>query len=235
MTRTFLWLHKWLGICMGVVVFIWVVSGVVMILPRGAVPQAKTPQPDWSSAVLSPAQAAALVAATGDTAGIQNISLVRLRNRPVFLAEMRGGRRHLHDAATGTPIEVTAALAESIAVEGLRAPKPVTRVERLEKPDWRYAGRVPAYRVEFADPKRTVAYVTERDGGLQLGDRGIRIRAVITGLHTFQPLSLLGGNTSRLAALHLTSAVAVLLVLTGYYLVLPKRWRRRRPKSVLRG
>jgi len=230
-TRTFLWLHKWLGICIGVVVFVWVVSGVVLILPRRAVPRAPAAAMDWSQASLSPGQIAALVAATGDSGEIQDLSLIRLRNRPVFLAEIRKGRRHLLDAATGAPIEITAQLAESIAVEGLRTPAPVTGVERLTRHDWRYSGALPAYRVVFDDARRTVAYVIERDGNLVLGDRGIRIRAVIAGLHTFQPLRLLTGNTSRVFSLYLTSVVAVLLVLTGYYLVLPKKWRRRRPRA----
>jgi uncharacterized iron-regulated membrane protein len=225
--------HKWMGVTVGVIFLLWVVSGIVMILPPLPAPRGGPPAvANYSGSTLSPAQAVALVAGReADSGAVTSLVLLRLGNRSAYQITVKGGRSYLIDAGSGERVIITAELARGIAEENLGGDVPVRGVEELSHHDFRYpAGSLPVYRVLFADPRETVAYVATRDGSVRLSDWRHRVRATIGGLHTFQPVELLTGSDSlRVTLLHLASLISIALIATGYYMSLPKRRGAARP------
>jgi uncharacterized iron-regulated membrane protein len=231
MTRLFLQVHKWVGIALGVLVFIWLASGVVMVLPMKLVSRApRLAEVDVNQVALSPSAAAALLPSReGDSSGVRDWALLMIGGEAYYRLVARSGTSYLINAATGTRLVIDQAQAEAIALRGLPAPLPVAQVTEVKARSLGYPnGPIPAWRVEFGDPRHTVAYVGQRDGSVGYSTGMHRVRYFIAQLHTFDQLKTLGlSRGMQHGVLAVTSAVAILLVFTGYYLVLPRRWRRR--------
>lgn len=231
MTRLFLSVHKWVGIALGVLLFIWLASGVVMVLPMKLI--AKNARPGdvaVSGVTLSPAAAAQLVRTRdGDTSAVKDWSLEILGDQAYYRIVTAAKGNFLINGTTGARLEVNKAVAETLATARLPKPLPVASVTEVKKFSLGYPnGPLPAWRVEFADGAHTVAYVGKRDGSVGLSTGLHRVRYFIAQMHTFDQIRTLGlSRAAQHVVLALTSAVAVLLVITGYYLVLPRRWRRR--------
>jgi len=230
MRGLFLKIHKWIGICVGIVLFTWVVSGIVMILPGRPIVASRFNSPgDLTVASISPAAAADLV--PGDSGAARKVRLVGINGRPFYEVSIQGGERSLLDASSGAVLTITAQVAESLARMAVGAGEAkVGSVDEIGEPSWGYSGGpLPVFRVAFEDHQRTVAYVSMRDGSVQADSRLLRVRSRIQQLHAFEPIEILTERpVLRQAALHVASAVGLCLVLTGYYLALPKGWRRRR-------
>ena len=230
LTRWVLKIHKWIGMCLGVVVFAWLVSGIVMILPLRARGGARPPAARFDLATLSPAEALRL-AANGeqDTPRVTRLSITPVLDRTYYFLEFQGGRNQLVDVQTGSTLVITPELAEEIArrLSGVTA---AARIDTVTQHSMGYmSGPVPAYRVAFADEEGSTAYVSLKDGSARYTNQRLRIRFFVSGLHTFDQLKLLEKtSTLKKPLLHLTSSIGIGLILTGYYLVLPKRWRSKR-------
>ncbi|HSB55711.1 MAG TPA: PepSY domain-containing protein [Gemmatimonadales bacterium] len=232
MTRTMLWIHKWIGITLGVLVFIWLASGIIMELPfTPPVPDAAAGRFEPATAVISPAQAVALVATREqDTAAVRRVDVVLVAGQAYYDVQVRGGRDYLIDVRTGERLQMSPAVAEATARRGLPDGVPLVSVRQVSDHSlYEYpGGPLPAYRVEFGDPRHTIAYVSARDGSVRHTTRWIRLRYFISDMHTFQQLeTLTGSKLVSHGSITGTSAIAILLVLTGYYLVLPRRWQRK--------
>lgn len=231
MTRAFLTLHKWIGISVGVFLFVWLVSGIVMILPMQRLAPAQGPgNVDLTTLTLAPAEALALVRSReGDTARVFNYSLVVIGGEAYYRIQMKGGANHLISATTGERLVIGPERAETLARAGLSSSAPVTSVTEVKAHSLGYAnGPLPAWRVEFGDGRKTVAWVGARDGSVSHDTRLRRVRSFVAQMHTFDQLrTLTGSKLLARGSLGTLSAITILLVLTGYYLALPKRWRRR--------
>lgn len=231
MTRLFLSVHKWVGIALGVLLFIWLVSGIVMIWPMKLIaPPVANRLTDVRDVTLSPAQAGALVATReGDTAALREFTLVIINGQAHYRLALKSGKYYLLNASTGERLTVDRDQAAAMALAGLPAPLPVAGVEEVRRHNFAYPrGPLPVWRVNFGDPKHTVAWVAPPDGSIAYSTGGHRVRYFIAALHTFDQIKTMGfSKATQHWVLGLTSAVAVLLVFTGYYLVLPRQWRRR--------
>jgi len=233
MMRPFLTIHRWLGICLGLILFTWIVSGIVMILPGQPVvpPQFNSPG-GLASATLAPAAAGALI--PGDASTPRTVRLVGIGGRPFYRVKLEGGERFLLDASSGTILTITPQVAESLARMAVGAgEETVVSVQEIRgEPRGDVSGPLYAFRVSFEDPRRTVARVSLSDGSVAAETRLQRFRMGISGLHTFQPIGRLTDRPFvRRGALHISGAVGILLVLSGYYLALPMRWRRRQTEN----
>lgn len=232
MTRLLLKVHKWIGICLGILLFTWLVSGMAMILPmRLLVPPGFNAVADIGTVPLAPATAAAM--APGDSAAPRTVRLVGVGGRPFYQVSVKGQGSALLDATTGALFTVTPQVAESLArlAIGARDAR-VASVEELREHRLDYSsGPLPAYRIAFDDARGSRAYVSPRDGSVRADSRGWRIRTGLARLHTFEPIEFLSDSKDlRDAALHTTSVIGLCLVFTGYYLALPGRWRRRQDR-----
>jgi len=233
LTRWILKIHKWIGICLGVIVFVWLVSGIVMILPRTRRPGVRLQPPRFHAATVSPAEAIQLVTGRDqDTAAVTKLTVTSVLDRTYYSLEVAGGRRHLVDVETGTMLVITPEVAEEIARRTSGVTAAVADIETVTQHSMGYLnGSLPAFRVDFADGEGSTVFVSPLDGSAQYTNHRLRIRSFVSGLHTFDQLTLLQSTGPlKKPLLHLTSMIGIGLILTGYYLVLPKRWRmKRRP------
>lgn len=225
---TFRRIHKWIGISIGLILLVWLVSGIWIVLPTSYQQNWENGFSQWPAAVIAPAEAVA-VASGNEPEGVRNINMWAVAGRLFYRVSLKGRPVQLVDATTGQLVRITPDLAEQIARYVFVIPEaPVDTVERVDSYSMRYAaGPLPAMRVVFADDNETVVYVGEADGSVRGGGISHRIRSVVAGLHTFYPLRVLVSAKGEKGALVLAGLITIAGVLTGYWLALPGRWRRR--------
>jgi hypothetical protein len=230
------WWHKWIGIAIGLVLVLWVVSGIAMMAPLSpAVWGADIPEPplDLAGVTITPNQAAAIAGQhrsdTDSPAALRTIVLRPLLGAAVYLVTHADAAPVLVDAGSGEVIAITADRAREIASRAVAGRTPIS-ADRITKAPIGYGGRLPAYRMVFDDPAGTIAIVAEATGELSRTGRWDR-RKMLLGhyVHVFVPLKALpGGDRTRIAALVGTGIVALLSIFSGYWLSLPGRVRRAR-------
>ena len=204
--------HKWIGVSVGVILAMWLFTGIIMVTgPRPPTPP--TPQVDFNAAVISPAQAAAK-----SSAPVSRIDLINIGSAPTYKLSSSSGTV-LVDASSGETVEINDSVAIVIATQasGVSAPAKATRLRSGEGAS--------GYRVVFSDPASTVVEI-EASGTAKATDRLKRFRNVVGGLHTFGVLR--GVNASRgtiEGLLILVAGTALVSVVTGYVMALPRRRR----------
>jgi uncharacterized iron-regulated membrane protein len=207
--------HKWIGVSVGLILAMWLFTGIIMVTgPRP--PSVPIRRLDFSTAVISPAQASARSAAV-----VNRLELIAIGSVPIYKISTDSGTK-LIDARSGEPFVVTDSLAEAIAMEasGISGAARTTRV----KSD----GGAPAYRIVFSDPASTVVEV-DANGAARVADRLKRFRNVMGGLHTFGVLRRVIDSRNTVAGLLvIVAGTALVSVVTGYVMALP---RRRRPRA----
>lgn len=225
--RTIRWWHKWIGIWIGVLLFIWVGSGVIMLLPMSSTFKrgAGLTSVDWPKVVISPAQAIAAAGPADSGVIVRTVELRQIRNRPFYAVLFSDRRKAMVDAVTGVPFQVDSALARQLAADAYPADS-ITAVERLTQRTPAYYGALPAWRVSFAG-RSTAFFVSEPTG--EVGRNTARDRAQSSLGHNLHVLAFLraapGGETTRLGTFFGTGLIALVSILTGYWLALPRRWR----------
>ncbi len=221
-------IHKWMSVAVGACIFTWVVSGLVIIAPVGTRTRpAATARPDFSVMAVSPAQAVAAARAAHPGAEVTNLTMRRLGPELAFQVTLRGAGAVLVDARTAQLVSVTPELAARLVLEGLPAGATVARVERVERRQFGYFGPLPAFRVDIADDALTRGFVSVSTGEVVRTDRAGRLRLFVGSFHEFFPLEWLsGGELIRPWLLWITSLVAIAIVLTGYWISLPRKARQ---------
>jgi uncharacterized iron-regulated membrane protein len=219
--------HKWIALFIGAVFLIWVVSGVVLMTPSFKDPARREVAIDYRTAVVSPAEAIRSVAGPDSTgATVRSLALVRVGTRPAYQLGMTDGRTQLVDATSGRELRITAELAESLARLEVGNGPALVRVEAIGGRD--AAGQPMAYRVMVADPASTWIEVSRRDGSVWRRSARSRFQDVMSELHTFEAVRALYAGPRGQYWLVVTAGTASLtLILTGYWLILPRRLRRR--------
>lgn len=160
--------HIWLGWIVGIQLFLWMLSGLVMsALPiervRGEhLRQDVAPHPLVGGQYLPPELALAQVPDASE------LTLVFLLDRPVYRLADRGRTLALLDAASGAPIRIDEALAARIAVTRYAGTGRIAEVRHV--PDGTAVGEfrrdAPAYAVHFDDAEGSVFYVHAMTGDI---------------------------------------------------------------------
>ncbi|MDX2121134.1 MAG: PepSY domain-containing protein [Gemmatimonadota bacterium] len=226
MRRLIFKVHKWVGIGIGVILLMWIVTGILIAggdTPKGT---GEAP-PDFSRATVAPAAALAL-ATSGDSAltGVRAVEFERLG--PHFIYRVRGkGRTVLVDAERGVRFLVDEALARRLAAETVPGAG-IRSAELIRSYDRGYGnGSLPVWRVTLDDAAGTLVHLSQRDGVLGTSTSSKRMHLTMHNLHTFATLKVLGLPRGPIRwLLVLASVVSLVAVLTGYYMSLPKRWTR---------
>lgn len=231
MIRLFYKVHKWIGVGIGLILLMWIVTG--MLLGGGGGGRPAEP-PDYSRATVSPATAVAVAAASDSgLRAVRGVALEHIAGRLVYRVSAARNRAVLVDAASGEAIAIGEALAREIAAT-LAPGAPVSEVRRLAAHDGGFPrGALPAWRVVLADPAGTWVHLS-RDGLGSSNTREQRRKAVYHDLHTFATLQQVHLDRGSIRVLFLVaSVISLAVVVTGYYLSLPRRWRtfRRTPEE----
>lgn len=223
MLRWFYKVHKWVGVAIGAVLLMWIVTGVLLSAGEGRGAGRADP-PDYGKATVAPAAAAA-AATAGDSGlrGIRTIELDRLGDRVIYRVKGSPRGTALIDAATGARIVITESLARELAQRTVPGGT-ISSAELIRANDRGYPGSLPAWRVRFADGEATWFHVGAQDGLISISTTTSRTSSTLHGLHTFGSLTALHIERRHIRLLLIgASLVALAVVVTGYVLSLPRR------------
>ncbi|MGQ0640173.1 MAG: hypothetical protein ACT4P6_05275 [Gemmatimonadaceae bacterium] len=217
-------LHRWLAWGLGILVAMWVITGVFMILPSAPVRFAPLAPIDATAAVRSPNEAA-LALPSAAASRVRTVSRRNLGGSLLYHFVLQNGRHVFVDATTARRVEFSDTLARAIAraaIVGGEVGPPLTRLERHDR---RYrTGPLPAYRFQLNNSDRTMIHVSA-GGTVNATSRYNQFRAMMGRLHQFELPLIHIPSRPRRAALVVTSVITVVLVVTGYVLVFPLRRR----------
>jgi len=212
-------IHKWIGVGVGLILLMWIITGMLVGGGRGETPPVVRSL-DAARAVISPAEAARVAEADSGFGVVQGITLDQLGSHPVYRVTSQHRAVRLIDAATARPMVVDEALAREIAAAELPGVE-LGSVERIKG-----GGPQTSWRVRFHDPAHSVLIVGERSGDLRRTDDGAQFHRSMMSFHTFAALRGLSLPVRVIYFIFmLISAISLGTVITGYYLSLPKRWR----------
>ena len=226
MRRLIFKVHKWVGIGIGVILLLWIVTGV--LIAGGDTPKASgDAPPDFGRATVAPAAALAL-ATSGDSAltGVRTVEFERLG--PHFIYRIRGkGRTVVVDAERGERLVMDEALARRLAAETVPGAT-IRSAGLIRAHDRGYGnGSLPAWRVTLDDAAGTLVHLSVRDAVLSSSTGSRRMHLTMHNLHTFATLKVLGLARGPIRwLLVLASVISLVAVVTGYFMTLPKRWTR---------
>lgn len=242
-------IHRWTGVLLGVVVFVWFVSGIVMmyypypeLTPRERLQATPALVLDGSTRLISFTGARAAVGSA--SIGGSEPTTARLRrwhNRLVYALYAEHGARlesvALVDAESGallspiTASEAVAAAREAARISGDAA------IDLLPRSDHYFMGNekqgsFPVFRVAFDDPQQTAVYVAARTGDVVA--RVTRWARISTWLGTvphwlyFQDLYYDHFDAWLWISI-LLPGVSLLIAVTGIVIgvvqLFPRRWR----------
>ena len=220
--------HVWLGWLTVVPLFLWTLSGLVMVIRPIEDVRGTTLRTDPM-----PLPAASFRPPAALPTGTERLELVMRPDRAVWTAHGAEGARHAYDGATGAALPpIDAALARRVAAATLRAPAPVASTQyyaaEANPLDLR-AGR-PAWRVEGADGTRV--YVDADTGGvLAVRTRFWRLFDLAWGLHILDPA---GREDTSHPLLIGAAALSLIGVVIGAVLLVRRQWRASRSRRRVR-
>jgi hypothetical protein len=232
--------HKWLAVGVGLFTLIWFASGVVMVMPKNFLGKGSVADgsavartgPGYKEIRLSIPQAiAAAEAAAGKPAEVTGVSLRRVNGRLAYEINTAKSGTHLIDALDGTPIQVTQEFARQMAEQALGGRAKAREISLLQNytMDYMY-GELPAYRVAMDDEAATQVYIGKTTGAIRWSDWKGRLRAFISGSHSFDFLLPIMANKWIRVALAFLSFVGVCMTMFGTWILWLQfqNWRARR-------
>lgn len=221
-------IHKWVGIGIGLVLVMWIITGIMAVggdAARGG--GHRGTGPDFSRATLPPALAVrAAVAADSGIAPITQVTVERLGAKIVYRLTGARGAVMLLDAGDGGRVVVDEAVAREVVL--LDSPKATIGAPTLiERHDGVYqGGALPVWRIGLGDEAGTVVHVNVATGVLSRIDRKAQLHRTVMGLHTFGSLRRFIPSARVVYYIFIVvSIISLVSVVTGYYLSLPKEWR----------
>lgn len=220
--------HKWLAVGVGVLTFIWFVSGIVLLLPPyvfGTAPVLKTKVtpngPAYKEVVVTAPQAiAAVEEAVGQPLEATGVGFRRVGGKLCYEITTAKNGTHLVDVLDGKRVEITEDVARQMVLAVDRPfnsmPLSVSTVHEYDA-DYRY-GSLPAYRIPVADSADTVYYVTAL-GEMRATNRAGRLRGFLAGAHTLDFLRPAIGNRALHVVLLLFSAAGTAMSVFGFWIL----------------
>lgn len=219
-------IHKWISASVGLFLLVWLISGIVMILPSlspSPAQQHPVAPVDFREITMSPADAVlSLEKVLGKSVHVTWITLKRIQEKMVYEVSIKNGGLQLIDVRSGQIFLITPELSEQIVRDKFPTQARILKIERVDHHDFSYRwGPLPAYRVVFDDNPATLYHVSINDGKVQRSDRLNRVRGAIQSLHAFEPLKLITKRGKvRKGLLFLLSVIGIGAVGTGYYLII---------------
>lgn len=238
MTPWMRWLHKWVGLLIGLQFVLWMASGLMM----GLLPHDEVQGHEFRAHAAAPRAWPADVLTAGDVlkqAGpAQVIVSGWLLDRPVYQA-LDGKQQRVFDARTGRAVVIDRDLARELAVASYSGPgKPRTPILL----DWTQEVRdhdARSWRVDFDDAHDTTVYLSAQTGEvLEHRNSTWRLFDVFWMLHIMDYANRSNFNNPLVIG---AGIGGLWLALTGVWLLVasfhlrefvPRRWRRARELTV---
>jgi len=227
--------HKWLAVGVGLLTFLWFVSGIVMVLPQNLIsrPPASAAAPPQTqtfrdATVTVPQAIVALETSLGHPVNVNEIGFRSLEAKLFYQISTAKNGTHLVNVVDGTRFVITQGVARQLAVRAAGGAGSLGEISLLRAYDSDYTrGPLPAYRVPANDGANTIYYVTGETGEVRSTNRLGRIRRFITGLHVFAYLAPWMSKRSIQVALVVASAVGAAMAILGVWIlwIQLKNWR----------
>jgi hypothetical protein len=254
-------IHKWISIGFGVFLLIWLITGIVYVLPvsvlnridRLVMGQQKVKISEVESypvenklelsrinfrdtKVSIPDAISVLETEIGHEIQVVDCSLNRILNRLVYEITLKDGKKFLVDAVEGKLTEMTELEIKKIAIAAGPSDSNIVNISFFKKRPYAYWGPIPIYRFTFDDISRTHLYISPTTGQVKFKNQGWnRIREWFLSLHKFEFLILLFKSDSfRKGMLLILSMIGLIVTVSGFYLALPARIRNPKRKSVMK-
>jgi hypothetical protein len=226
--RTIYKIHKWMAVIAGIFFLMWLISGIVMILPPLFFAPVRKLAPksfDYRKVTVSPAEAViTLEESLEKPLQVQSVALQQIVDRAVYTIMSQHGESYLINAQSGQRFTITPEVAEQIAREYVPSQARVVQSELVNRHSFSYQwGPLPAYRLVFDSDRSTGYYVSAYEGTVRRSTLEDRLRGAIGSLHTFEPIKLITTQVVvHKGLIILLSLVGVGVAITGYYLALPR-------------
>ena len=223
--RTVYKLHKWMGLTIGLFLFVSVVTGFVWISPYPGIMPSRPVEPKalkWDRDFISPQQAAAVIECP---LPVKKITLRNILKDAVYEIETMQGSIFLVNACSGKKFQITEETACQLARNDFNPAVPVKAIAMINQHSLAYDhGPLPAYRIIFDNKAATHSYVDANTGNVVLkNNKHGRIRRFFVLLHDLSIISVYTGfNLLRQAPLMIMSLIAMAVILSGYYLALAR-------------
>ncbi len=224
-------LHRWIFNLAGIFIVIWLLSGVLMVMPAywfGPTANHQNPPADFRRAAISPAEAIVrMEQRTSQPAKVANVQLRQINDVILYAIRLDNGEEQLVNATTGEIFAFTPALAEDIIRRDFKVKTPLADIRRLDGYERDYPwGSLPVYRLRFEGDGTASYYVAEKDLRVTRSSTLTRVRAAITSLHEFEPVKLISDNAwARRGLLIAIGAIGLTGALIGVWMTLPLRRR----------
>lgn len=231
-------IHKWIGLLIGLQLVLWMCSGLVMSLldaerVKGsefrAPLSAKKP---WPENALSADRVLATTAAP-----VFAISTGWLLDQPVYRLAGETGVKMVN-ALNGNGVEISADLAQRLAVSSYTGPGRPGRAELVEPSLETRAHKGKVWRVDFADAEDTSVYLSQQGDVLEHRNQTWRLFDFFWMLHIMDYYERKDFNNVLVVS---TAVGGLWLALTGTWLLItsfrlaefiPRSWRGRRELNV---
>jgi hypothetical protein len=219
-------LHKWAALVVGIQLFLWV-SGVLLM----SLSDIDEVHGDLTKATIEPkplrwGRVVAMDAIVSRaSAPIAEISLSTGFFGPQYRLTDTAGIVHHFDAQTGEPLSaIDANQAEEIAVANYSGDGTGQTALLVDRNSTEYRGRLPVWRVDFNDKAATTLYIAADNGDVVTRRNRIwRIYDFAWMLHIMDYRERTDFNHPLLVWV---SALALLVTLSGVYLIRVTSWRR---------
>jgi len=221
-------LHKWFAVVAGAMFLMWIVSGIVMILPQISLGIGKKApvRTDFRSVDIAPAEAIqSLDSLLEKRSQVSDVKLIKILDTILYQVNLTDGDSHLIDGRSGKEVNVTEQMAIEIATRKVPSSVGVLKIEIFSKHNSEYGwGPLPVYKVIFDDSHGTIVYISKKNGAERHTNTLKRIRGFIGGLHEFSWVKLITDSKFiRKGLLVLFSLIGIGAACSGYYLA----WRGR--------
>ncbi|HEX8215205.1 MAG TPA: PepSY domain-containing protein [Allosphingosinicella sp.] len=220
-------IHKWLGLVIGLQLLLWTISGTAMALidheqvSGGHKPPSSEPPPLPASGAAWPR-----IVETLGAVPIETVALRPLLDRQVYEIGTAGSVL-LFDAATGNPLQVSAAVARQVAEAGYQGEGRVKGVTRLKELSLAVrTHELPIWRVDFDDRQASSFYVSGATGKLlERRNDSWRLWDFFWMLHNMDYANRTSFNHPLIVIVGLGAAW---LAITGVYLLFKSSWKAER-------
>lgn len=231
-------IHKWIGLLIGLQLVLWMCSGLVMsLLDAERVKGSEFRAPPvakklWPENALSADRVLATTAAP-----VFAISTGWLLDQPVYRLAGETGVKMV-DALNGNGVEISADLAQRLAVSSYTGPGRPGRAELVEPSLETRAHKGKVWRVDFADAEDTSVYLSQQGDVLEHRNQTWRLFDFFWMLHIMDYYERKDFNNVLVVS---TAVGGLWLALTGTWLLItsfrlaefiPRSWRGRRELNV---
>ncbi len=219
--------HRGMAISMGSIFMVWIISGVVMVLPQLRVSSLASAQVEFHpqsfiDSSVSPGDAIKAVNRMHrEAVEVTNVQLRSVGAGFFYEVSVGQGRSFLVDARTGEVVTVTEQMARAIAQTMIVAGVGIESSTLVNAYGDEYrSGPLPVYRLEMTDAHGSIIYVSANNGASRYTNRWLRIREAIEGFHSFDPVEWATGSSILRKCLLLLGGVSGgVFALTGFALV----------------